>query len=529
MADKKMMKRAITVLLAICIALLYATPVFGAASLSNFMEIREYNGEFADVSPDAWYYNGIRSVYERGILDGKTPGVFDPSGRLTIAETIKIAACLHKGYYTGTMDFASGSPWYSPYVEYALANGIIAGAYKDYSAAAVRSDFATIIGAAMPDEALTPINRVADGAIPDVYESYSYGLAVYRLYRAGVLTGSDAEGRFFPGRTISRAEASSIIMRIIDADVRQSVSLQGPLTAEEVYKLAAPAVFYIEIFDSSDRQLKTGSGFFISSSGLAVTNYHVVVGAYAASVTTDDGEVRDVVGIYDYDRKNDLALIQVDVENCPCLEIADLTSLLTGATVYTLGSPLGLYATFSRGIVSQASRDIDGVEFIQIDAPISSGSSGGALLDSSGRVLGVTSATAVGAQNINLAMPISMINELSFDSVVPLKSLLVEVLYYKGYFPAPDFGAFFDITVFNSGSARGGTAFSYRLSDFTGDADEVIDTYTHLVEQNQFEHTGFWSSNGVDYMMYYNSQHGVTLLMGIDVVRGRECFTITVS
>ena len=524
-----MKKRLISLFLAICMALCLTIPAAGTASLSNFEPIRSYRNQFSDVPQDAWYYSGVSRVYEYGVMDGKSDGIFDPSGSLTIAESIKLAAVMHKSYYAGSADFEPGSPWYSPYVDYALEQGIIAGAYRNYNAAATRADFAIIISGALPDEAVTPINRVENGTIPDVYEHYSYGPAVYKLYRAGVLAGSDSIGTFYPGRTLSRAEAATIVMRLLQADMRQTISLANPLTAEEIYKLASPAVFYVEVFDKEGESLKTGSGFFISSSGLAVTNYHVVIGGYSAKITMDNDEIYDIAGIYDYNWKDDLALIRIDVDNVQYLECADSSKIQTGATVYTLGSPLGLYASFSRGIVSQALREIEGVEYIQLDAPISSGSSGGALLDSSGRVIGVTSATAIGAQNINLAMPINLIESLSSIDYVPLASILIKTEYYAGYYPAPDFGSYFGISAYVSERERGGMTYSYLLSDLKGNAEDVIDEYTHLIEQNLFTHTGYHTIDDVEYKVYYNPYDDVMITCGTDVVNGKDCFTIMVS
>ena len=525
-----MKKRIILLLLIVALTLLLSAPALSAESLSNFSRSRTYHGDFSDISLSAWYYQGVRGAFEYGLMDGKGSGVFDPSGALTIAETIKIAANLHKCYHTGSMDFAPGTPWYAPYVGYALENGIIAGAYRNIDAAASRSDFASIIAGAVPDEALTPINRIADGAIPDVFESYSYGQAVYKLYRAGVLTGSDSDGTFFPGRTLTRAEAASIVMRVVDADKRAPVTLKAVLTAEEIYKKASPAVFFIEILDSDGKVMKTGSGFFISESGLAITNYHVVIGAKKMRITTDDGKTYDAVGIYDYDWKRDSALVQIDGTGFPYLESADSSKLLTGATVYALGSPLGLQASFSRGIVSQALREVEGDEFIQLDAAISSGSSGGALLDTSGSVVGVTCATMLGAQNINLAVPINYFTKLSLEKYVPLESILIPTPYYKNYYPAPDFGAYFDVDVFNtdtSWNSWGDVTYSYRLSDMQGDPDEMIAEFTHLVEQNLFDLEGYYTKGDVTYTRYYNYKYDIMLMFGKDVVRKHECFSVS--
>ena len=524
-----MKKRLISVVLAICMMLLPATSAFAAPGFSNFGNAREYRDEFSDIQRDAWYYPGVRGVYELGIMDGKSPDVFDPSGKLTIAEAIKIASVLHMAYNTGAISFPQSSPWYAAYADYGRENGIPVDAYVNYDAAATRSDFAILIGGAFPDEAVTPINLILDGAIPDVFESYSYGPAVYRLYRAGVLTGMDGEGSFYPGRSLTRAEAAAIIMRLVDADSRASFSLAAQLTAEQIYKLASPCVFYIEIFDIDGNLLKTGSGFFISESGLAATNYHVVIGGSSAKITTDDGEVYDVAGIYDYDWKRDVALILVEGGGFPCLELADSSRIQTGATVYTLGSPLGLQASFTKGIISSAWREVEGAEYIQLDAPISSGSSGGALLDTRGRVIGVTTATANNAQNINLAVPVSFLEDLSSDGLVALDTILISTAYYKNYYPAPNFGSYFGIEVFHSDTTRSGASFSYLLSDFPRDFEEILDEYAHLLEQNLFDRYGYTTVGENTFTMYYRHTYDIMLTMGVEEVSEQECFTVSVS
>ena len=528
-----MKKRLISLIVIVCLSLCMVVPAFGVVGLSNFDRLRTYSGGFADVSHNAWYYDSIRSTYEYGIMDGKSDTIFSPSGKLTIAEAIKLASVLHQCYYTGTTEFntasAAGLPWYKPYVDYAARNGIITGSYRNYNAYATRGDFAVIIAGAMQGEAVTPINSVPDGAIPDVAESYSYGEAVYTLYRAGVLTGADESGTFYPNRTLSRAEAAAAIMRIIDADTRQSLALAVPLQAEQVYKQASPCVFYVEVFDSEGLVIKTGSGFFITDTGIGVTNYHVLIGGVSAKITTDDGEVFDVSGIYDYAWKRDIALIQTDGTGFPYLEIASSDDVLTGATIYSLGSPLGLQATFSKGIVSQSSRDVDGIDYIQIDAAISPGSSGGVLLDIFGRAIGITSASMLDAQNLNFAVPINTLAGLNRHTHIPLKALLEEVTFYKDHFPAPDFGAYFGIKPFFT-NPSGPTNFSYLLSDLPGDADPAIEKYLHAVEQNLFTLIAYREGeNGEEFQMYHNSTHGVRLTVGKELINGKECYSIEID
>ncbi|MCL2200700.1 MAG: trypsin-like peptidase domain-containing protein [Oscillospiraceae bacterium] len=523
-----MRNKSVALILALCLALALAVPALGAASFSNFERIRVYDNSFADVPSSAWFHDGVRDAYEHGIMIGRAEGVFEPHGRLTIAETFRIASTIHRLFHTGSDAFSGGTTWYAPYVDYARRNGIPVRAFRNFNAYITRSDFAVIMAGALPDEALTPINRISDGGIPDVMERFSYGQSVYMLYRAGVLIGSDAEGTFFPGRTMTRAEAATIVARMIDAELRIPMTLDVPLTAEQVYEKVSPAVFFIEVLDAEAEVIKTGSGFFISESGMALTNQHVVVGAHALRVTLYDGEVLYSSGLFDVNRRNDTALIQIPGNGFPYLEISD-TAPRTGATVFALGSPLGLQASFSRGIVSQALREVDGMTFIQLDAAISTGSSGGALIDAYGRAVGVTTATMIGAQNINLAVPIELFMELSAESYDSFDSLIVDVAFFEDFFPAPDFGAHFGVRPWNTGPGQGGRSFSYRVEDLPRPVEDVIEEYIDLVEQNLFERMGDMIVSGNLLMRFYNPWHDVILSFGPDVIDGVEVITVNVS
>jgi len=133
------------------------------------------------------------------------------------------------------------------------------------------------------------------------------------------------------------------------------------------------------------------------------------------------------------------------------------------------------------------------------------------------------------AQNINLAVPINFYEELDSDEYVPLSSILIKTEYYEDFYPAPDFGAFFDVRVFNKGTSRGGTSYSYRLRDFEGDPDDMIEEYRHLIEQNQFVLTSILTSGGNKFDVYYNSRYLISVAIGRETIRGYECFTVTVS
>ncbi|MGY3590746.1 serine protease Do [Bradyrhizobium sp. USDA 4341] len=137
-----------------------------------------------------------------------------------------------------------------------------------------------------------------------------------------------------------------------------------------------------------------GSGFFISADGFAVTNNHVVDGADKVEVTTDDGKTYSakVIGT---DPRTDLALIKVEGgSNFQFAKLSD-TKPRIGDWVLAVGNPFGLGGTVTAGIVSASGRDIGNGpydDFIQIDAPVNKGNSGGPAFDVSGEVMGVNTA-----------------------------------------------------------------------------------------------------------------------------------------
>ena len=438
-----MKKRIVAALLIIC---LLTGSALAAGSLSNFSKVTSYSGQFTDISASQWYADEVRLVYEYGLINGKTETAFEPDSLLTLAEAIKLAAVMHSIYNTGTSTLQNGDPWYQPYVDYALNAGIIPSGYANYNAYATRSDFATIFANAFPEEALAAINTIDADAIPDVSFNYSYGPAVYLLYRAGggggggVLTGSGDNHAFLPNNTIKRSGVAAIAARMVDSSFRVAFSIAAEestaeepaskeptvqeLTATQIAAQCSSAVFCIVVYDGSGEPLGLGSGFFIDSSGLAITNHHVIEGASSAAVLTTDGEVYDVAGVYDSSKDYDLALLQVDGGGFSYLPVGDSDEVVMGETVYAIGNPEGLTNTFSQGIVSNAARQFSDtpVRFIQFDASISHGSSGGALVNTRGQAVGVTSASLTEGQNLNLAVPINLIRELSRDSLKALSS-----------------------------------------------------------------------------------------------------------
>jgi len=137
-----------------------------------------------------------------------------------------------------------------------------------------------------------------------------------------------------------------------------------------------------------------GSGFVIDHDGYIVTNNHVVDHAASVKLRLSDDREFDakVVGT---DAQSDLALIKIDAGSLPELPLGDSDKVRVGEDVIAVGNPFGLGGTVTRGIVSAMARDIDAgpyVDFIQTDAAINRGNSGGPLLDLEGEVIGVNSA-----------------------------------------------------------------------------------------------------------------------------------------
>ena len=185
---------------------------------------------FEDVSMFSWYYSDVKNAHEQGLVDGVTPTRFSPTGTLTIAQAIKLAAALHQKAQTGAVTLKNGSPWYSTYVSYAVANGIIEPEYASYKPALMnspisRAEFVHIFYDAMPSGSYAARNTVQDNAIPDVSSSDLYADEIYTFYRAGILTGSNSNGDFNSNSSIQRSEVAAILIRMFDASARRNITL----------------------------------------------------------------------------------------------------------------------------------------------------------------------------------------------------------------------------------------------------------------------------------------------------------------
>lgn len=164
-----------------------------------------------------------------------------------------------------------------------------------------------------------------------------------------------------------------------------------------------------------------GSGFFISADGYVVTNEHVIAGAREITVSLSDGRQfpARLVGL---DPPTDLAVLKVAASDLPFVSFSNAASPEVGDWVVAVGNPFGFGGTATAGIVSAHGREIGEahVSFLQIDASINSGNSGGPSFDLEGRVVGVNTAIispSGGFVGIGLAVPADLANEITQELI----------------------------------------------------------------------------------------------------------------
>ena len=181
-------------------------------------------------------------------------------------------------------------------------------------------------------------------------------------------------------------------------------------SARDIARTAFMSVVLLEMDDSNGQPLSLGSGFVVSN-GIIATNAHVIEGASSGSAKlVGDTHPFQILGIVAVDRRADLALLRVNI-SAPPLVLGPSTSPTVGDSVFVVGNPLGLEGTFSEGIISGV-RHVDSDSILQMTAPISPGSSGGPVMNSSGAVIGIAVATFRGGQNLNLAVPVAYLSRL---------------------------------------------------------------------------------------------------------------------
>ena len=273
--------------------------------------------------------------------------------------------------------------------------------------------------------------------------------------------------------------ATNTAVVVSGAPVQKAVAADHDLTAAEIYEKCAPAVFYIETCDITGEPYVSGSGFFIDPAGIAVTNHHVIEDALSATATLTDGRTLPISGVLYFDPVIDFAVIRVAGYGFPTLPVGDSSAVFGGEKVYALGSPQGLQNSISDGIIANPRRT-DMYDYIQTTAPISPGSSGGALINPRGEVVGITVGSIEDGQNLNFAVPMNTvldgqdpISYLNGDLVLSMESFLALDEYYRFQSLAGPYEEYYDESESNDLPDEAPELFSGITLAGTIDGDDV--------------------------------------------------------
>ena len=218
-------------------------------------------------------------------------------------------------------------------------------------------------------------------------------------------------------------------------EVKENITLT--VTPEEnviinVVREASPSVVSIAVSQLTlksgegvvDEVSNIGTGFIVDPNGIIITNQHVVSDTSSTyKVITNDGKEYEVIEIL-RDDSNDIAILKIDATSLDSLELGNSDTLLVGQTVIAIGNPLGEYAgSVTTGVISGVNRSVTTSsgwfgsttkiyeDVIQTDAAVNPGNSGGPLISSEGKVIGVNFATTSNADNISFALPINRVKQ----------------------------------------------------------------------------------------------------------------------
>ncbi len=242
---------------------------------------------------------------------------------------------------------------------------------------------------------------------------------------ASALIGAASASAVFVLRDDTVPLPSAVVERVETQIITAEISATP---AAAVAQKVLPSIVTVEIgvIDGADFIVTgSGSGVVIDIDGTLVTNEHVVGAAAAVRVVFADGRSYDaeVVGT---DSLTDLAVIAIDALGLTAVELGTSVDMAIGDTAIAIGSPLGLAGgpSVTVGVLSafdrrvQVAADVELFGMLQTDAPITRGSSGGALVDSEGRLIGITSAIGVsdvGAEGLGFAIPVEMMTRITQD------------------------------------------------------------------------------------------------------------------
>lgn len=232
------------------------------------------------------------------------------------------------------------------------------------------------------------------------------------------------------------AEGTALAQRLVEKGWCTQAEVQRffpeELTARQAADRHMAAAFRLDAYKTesayqNNRLSNGGSGFFVSAGGLAVTNYHAIDGAVRATANLITGECFEVERVIYYDEDADVALLKVSTTTrdgkttapfFSYLELAEGPDLRRGDQVYAIGAPLGITLAISDGVISAVDHPVGGYTFpcVLNTADISHGSSGGALMNAYGHVVGITTGAYSSGNNLYIAVPLTPILEADWTA-----------------------------------------------------------------------------------------------------------------
>ena len=223
----------------------------------------------------------------------------------------------------------------------------------------------------------------------------------------------------------------------------------GPKTTQlpfsddiDAIEAASESVVMLTCYDQDGEPYATGSGFAVFEDGIIVTNYHVIDGeVYRITAETENGTSFSCPTVLAYDAEKDIAILKANRQpGLALLTPGDSAALRKGEKVVAIGSPLGLINSVSTGVFSGYIDDEAG-KMLQFTAAISHGSSGGALFNDAGEVVGITFASLEEGQSLNLAVPMAEVQAL-YEQNVAHREKVLNLYAWGGYFAEDQYGYF---------------------------------------------------------------------------------------
>ena len=534
---------AFALILAMCITMLSSTAFVSAAARTTYLE-----EELA------------LSLKSLGIFKGNEENDFELNRAPTRFEAATMLVRLlgkENEALEGNWEhnFADVPAWADKYVGYAYKNGLVNGV----------SDTQFGSGKASACMYLTFVLRAlgySDGTEGDFSWDDPFALAknvgllpdrtdIVNFERADVvLISYSALAALISGQQNTLAEkliengafSQESFETYYDADLIYSYESKKEYSAAEIYEKYSSAVFYFESLDATGMPIGNGSGFFIDSDGTAVVNYHEIDGAYSAKITIADTEsVYDVLGVYDYSEEQDWAIIKVDGTGFSYLQLGNSFEVVGGEVVYAIGSPLGLQNTISQGIISNPKRVVDGLDLIQNTASINRGSSGGALLNVYGEVIGITTGS-FDMVSLNVAVPVNYFKYYMDADLNTFLELMTgkgaSIVAYSKYKGIPDCGAFYGVPLLSENSSSTGDTYYYSIDALNEHCDWVSSDgtypkYLDLLSQWGLEYITMYSTIEADFYQflyedYENSENTFIVIVGTQSYNGTDCLSVKI-